>query len=87
MQRQVEQLSKLSGAEFEKMFMRMMSEHHATAAVDAVECLLKAYHPEMLNMCAMMLGAQGDEIAQMRVWLCQWYAVCSLENNHRHHRH
>ena len=47
----------------------------------AVDCLNEAYHPEMLNQCAMMLAMQGDEIAQMRIWLQQWYGINDLDRN------
>ena len=83
-QRQISQLSRYSGAEFEMRFMTMMSMHHAMAIESGAECLLRAYHPEMLNMCAMMIAAQGDEIAQMRLWLCDWHSVCELKTHHRH---
>jgi len=82
-QRQIEELSKLTGADFEKAFMAVLIGHHAGAAKMAVDCLSQAYHPEMLNMCAMMLGSQGDEIASMRIWLIQWYGINDLDrNNH-----
>ena len=67
MQRQVEELARLTGAAFEKAFMAAMIKNHSSAARDAIECLNQAYHPDMLNLCAMMLCAQGDEIAQMRI--------------------
>jgi uncharacterized protein (DUF305 family) len=82
-QRQVDELSHLTGADFEKAFMAMMIEHHSMAARMAIDCLNQAYHPDMLNMCAMMLGAQGDEIAQLRIWLQQWYAINDLDRNDR----
>jgi uncharacterized protein (DUF305 family) len=82
-QKQIEQLSMLTGAEFEKAFMAIMIEHHSMAAMMAVDCLNQAYHPEMLNMCAMMLAAQGDEIAQMRIWLQQWYGISDLDRSDR----
>jgi uncharacterized protein (DUF305 family) len=82
-QRQIDYLSTLTGAEFEKAFMAIMIRHHSMAAHMAVECLNEAYHPEMLNMCAMMLGMQGDEIAQLRIWLQQWYGINDLDRNDR----
>jgi len=61
--------------------MTMMIRHHFMAAMMAIDCLNQAYHPEMLNMCAMMLGMQGDEIAQLRSWLQQWYGINDLDRN------
>jgi uncharacterized protein (DUF305 family) len=78
-QRQIEELSQLSGAEFEKAFMTILIEHHAEALHHGRECLLEAYHPELINMCATMVGAQGDEIAQLRIWLQQWYGVNDID--------
>lgn len=81
--RDVERLARLTGAEFEKAYMTMMIEHHSMAAKMAIDCLNEAYHPEMLNMCAMMLGMQGDEIVQLRIWLQQWYGINDLDRNDR----
>ncbi|HEY0944773.1 MAG TPA: DUF305 domain-containing protein [Opitutaceae bacterium] len=78
-ERQMEMLRGLSGEAFEIAFMEMMIPHHASAIESATECLLEAHHAEMLNLCSMMIGAQGDEIAQMRLWLCQWYEHCDLK--------
>lgn len=82
-QRELDQLAALTGAEFERHFMLMMIEHHSMAIMEGLECLKRAYHAEMINMCAMMVGMQADEIAQMRLWLCQWYSICELPKHHR----
>lgn len=81
--RQIEELSRLTGAAFEKAYMTMMIRHHSMAAIMAIDCLNQAYHPEMLDMCAKMLGMQGDEIAQLRIWLQQWYGINDLDRNDR----
>jgi uncharacterized protein (DUF305 family) len=80
-ERQVRYLSSLTGEAFEKAFMAIMIKHHSMAAMMAIDALNQAYHPELLNMAAMMLAAQGDEIAQMRVWLHQWYSILDLDRN------
>ncbi len=79
--RQVQYLSTLNGAAFEKAFMAIMIRHHSMAVTMALDALNQAYHPELLNMAAMMLGAQGDEIAQMRIWLQQWYGILDPDRN------
>ena len=84
--RKIEELSRLTGAAFEKAFMRSMIEHHSMAIARGVDCLHRAYHAEMINMCAMMIGAQADEIAQMRLWLCQWYSICNLNERDKNHK-
>lgn len=78
--RDLAKLSSLTGAEFEIAFMTMMIEHHSMAIMMSVDCLQRAYHPEMLNMCAEMIAAQGDEIVQLRLWLCEWYSLCDLKD-------
>lgn len=70
---------------------RVLYSHHQTpephesavSAAIAVECLNQAYHPEMLNRCALMLGMQGDESAQLRIWLQQWYGINDLDRSDR----
>jgi len=74
-QRQIDVLSSMSGAAFEETFLAALIGHHIEAINMSVACLNEAYHAEMLNMCAMMLGSQGDEIATMRIWLIQWYGI------------
>jgi uncharacterized protein (DUF305 family) len=78
--KQIEKLSQLTGAAFEIAFMTMMIEHHSMAIMEGVECLQRAYHPEMINMCAMMICDQAEEIAQMRLWLQQWYQIYDLKD-------
>ncbi|ACB77660.1 DUF305 domain-containing protein [Opitutus terrae] len=82
-QRQVQYLSTLTGERFEKAYMALMIEHHSMAVRMALEILNEAYHPEMLNMAAMTLAKQGDEIAQMRLWLQQWYGINDLDHHDR----
>lgn len=76
--KQIADLSQLTGTAFEQAYMIMMIEHHSMAAMMAIDCLNQAYHPEMLNMCAMMLASQSDEIVTMRLWLQQWYGITDL---------
>jgi hypothetical protein len=37
----------------------------------------------MLEMRAMMLAMQGDDIAQLRLWLQQWYGINDLGRRDR----
>ena len=75
----MEELAALEGAEFEQMFMQEMIDHHRLAIDRSNECLFKAYHGELINLCRDIVVAQAKEIAQMRLWLCQWYNLCVLE--------
>ena len=72
----LERLSSMSGAEFEIMFMEMMIMHHERAIKEAQQCLAKAWHPDLRQLCEDIIAAQSAEIAQLRTWLCQWYGRC-----------
>lgn len=85
--RDVERLSRLTGAEFEKAYMITLIEHHAMALMMGADCLQEAYHPEMLNMCAEMVAMQGDEIVQLRLWLMQWYGINDIGDREHRRRH
>ena len=74
-------LAALSGDTFAAEFMLEMIDHHAMAVMDGVDCLQRAYHKEMLQMCADMIAAQGKEILQMRVWLMDWYNITSAKGH------
>lgn len=37
----------------------------------------RAYHPELVDICANIVETQVAEITQMRTWLCEWYGVCN----------
>ena len=76
MQKQVDRLAALSGAEFEIAFMEMMIEHHAKAIREAERCVDRAYHPELEELCEDIIATQSAEIEQMQAWLCEWYGRC-----------
>ena len=66
----------LSGAEFEIAFMEMMIKHHEKAIKEGRQCLDKAYHAELHELCENIIRTQSAEIAQMQTWRCQWYGEC-----------
>ena len=74
--RQMERLASLSGEEFEIAFMEMMIRHHRKAVREGEQCVRKAYHPELIEMCENIIAAQSAEIRQFEQWLCQWYGRC-----------
>lgn len=76
-ERQMRELERLSGAEFEKAFMPMLVDHHRIALQRAAVCLQRAYHPELINMCSDIVTAQAAEIKQLRQWMCEWYQMCT----------
>lgn len=72
----LERLSSMRGAEFEIMFIEMLIKHHEKAVKEAQQCLAKAWHPALRQLCEDIIAAQSTEIAQLRTWLCQWYGRC-----------
>lgn len=72
----MEKLSMLNNSEFEIEFMRQMIRHHKTALVKGSQCVDRAYHEELQDMCAEMVSMQLAEIEQMQEWLCTWYGMC-----------
>jgi uncharacterized protein (DUF305 family) len=72
----MEKLAMLSNAEFEIAFMREMIRHHRMAVVKASQCIARAYHEQLQDMCSDIVTAQLAEIRQMEEWLCQWYGIC-----------
>jgi uncharacterized protein (DUF305 family) len=75
-QKQMEKLAALSGAAFEIEFMKAMIRHHWKAVVRASQCEDKAYHQELIDLCAQIVSTQLAEINQMGDWLCEWYGIC-----------
>ena len=76
MQKEIDRLAALDGAEFEIAFMEMMIEHHAKAIREAERCVDRAWHPELEELCDGIIATQSTEIEQMQEWLCEWYGRC-----------
>lgn len=74
--RMMEKMAALSGAEFEIEFMEMMIKHHSKAVREGEQCLRKAYHRELRELCGDIVETQTEEIALMESWLCAWYDIC-----------
>lgn len=75
-QKKMDRLGRLSGAAFEIQFMQMMIKHHEKAVAEGMQCLDRAYHPELIEMCENIVQTQTEEIVQMENWLCEWYDIC-----------
>lgn len=73
---QMMHLEMLSGEEFEIAFLEMMSEHHAMAVEEGIQCVGRAEHRELRTLCREIVAAQVREIALMERWLCRWYGDC-----------
>lgn len=68
---QMKQLEKLSGAEFDKMWMRMMIEHHQGAIAMANTELATGQNADAKALAQAITGAQQGEIDQMNRMLAQ----------------
>jgi uncharacterized protein (DUF305 family) len=75
-EKMMERLASLSGADFEIAFLEMMIKHHEKAVKEGRDCLDKAYHRDLRELCENIIRTQSAEIAQMQTWLCQWYGKC-----------
>jgi uncharacterized protein (DUF305 family) len=75
-ERDLDALAATSGEEFEIRFMETMIRHHQGAIREAADCLDRAGHQELVELCEQIIAAQAAEIQQMRAWLCDWYGHC-----------
>ena len=78
--KEMEELSKLSGAAFEVMFMKMLIKHHAEAMMMSAECLHMSYHKELDQLCVEIIENQVAEVKELKQWLCEWYQICDGQN-------
>lgn len=66
------QLEKLSGDEFDKTFIEMMTEHH-NGAIDMAKLVpSRAKHGEIKTLGQAIIVAQAKEIAEMKQWQMDW---------------
>jgi uncharacterized protein (DUF305 family) len=75
-QKKMDRLASMTGAEFEIEFMEVMIKHHEKAVKAGSQCVKKAYHPELIQMCENIVQTQTEEIMMMEEWLCDWYQIC-----------
>lgn len=87
MERQMDALAELDGEEFEIAFMEVMIQHHAKAIKEGRQCVRKAYHEELIELCENIIAAQQEEIALMESWLCDWYGLCGGQGEQEPHGH
>jgi uncharacterized protein (DUF305 family) len=59
----------------EVRFLQGMIDHHQMALDMAAHCLERAATDDLKALCQAVIDAQSAEIAQMLVWLRDWYAV------------
>ena len=74
--RTLNNLSALDGAAFEKAYLnRMVSEDQARVR-DGQRCYARATHTMLILFGFNVQYAASQEIAQLKSWLCQWFAAC-----------
>lgn len=76
MMKMMERMAAMTPTEFEIHFMKEMIRHHWQAVIEAGQCIRRAYHNELIELCEDIVLAQTAEIQQMQAWLCEWYGIC-----------
>lgn len=77
-------VSKTSAVKYEIKFNQDMIDHHMMAVMMAEECLEKASHEELIQMCNDIIVMQSEEMMMMQSWLLDWYGI-SYEPQMKHH--
>lgn len=74
--RRMKRMAQLPAAEYEVEFMQSMIRHHRLAIRRASQCLERAAHQDLVDLCGSITEVQLDEIGMMQAWLCRWYGSC-----------
>ena len=64
---QMGRLEAVNGRAFEIAFMEMMTQHHRQAILEADQCVRRAKHAELKDLCQHMHEMQKSEIAKMMI--------------------
>lgn len=78
LQRDLDELTSLSGDDFDKTFLVALGLHDAEALAQASDAVLHAFHADVIDTARLTLSAKADEIALVRVWLNQWYGITEV---------
>lgn len=73
MKSKMEKLKTLEGADFEKLFLPTMAEHHKQAMAKGQQCIGTAKKDELKSLCGEMKTKQSQERTQLLSWSKQWY--------------
>lgn len=68
-------LDQLSGDDFDRAFLALMTMHHGMAVAMARPVVSGARHAELSQLAQSIITAQTGEIAQMRAWAREWYGL------------
>jgi uncharacterized protein (DUF305 family) len=63
-----DKLRAATGAQFDLMFIKMMTPHHSGAIQMAKDALARAEHPEIKNLARQVVIDQQREVEQMSKW-------------------
>lgn len=70
----MDKLAAAKGEEFDRMFIDMMSRHHAGAIKMSETAAPKLQHAELKTFAKNLIAAQKEELAQMKGWKKSWDA-------------
>lgn len=62
---------------FEIAYMEAIMPHHMQAILMAQNCLQRAYHEQLKELCSNTISAQRMEMNEMKGFLCTWYDICN----------
>ena len=81
-QAQIELLEQApAGAEFDHLFMEVLSRHHYLALVPSTQCQVSSElkHHMLQRYCAAIVHSQINDISDMREMLCRDFSVCDYQ--------
>lgn len=67
--------SKNENAQYEISFMEYLIDHHYSGILIDQQCVQKATHGKLIEMCKQGITSQQMQIKQMQSWLSQWYGI------------
>jgi uncharacterized protein (DUF305 family) len=74
--RTLSSLAALEGAAFEKAYLNQMVSEDQVRVRDGQRCYGRATHTSLILFGFNIQYAATQEIAQLKSWLCQWFAAC-----------
>lgn len=60
---------------YERAFIQTIIDRHAVGVRIAESCLDRAVHEELRGLCAEVVAQRSQDIASLRSWLIEWYAI------------